>query len=64
MAQGIKRERSLRDGGEWPTLYYTHLTLGPTLGSQGRGIAKELIKGAFGWGSPPKFKKGGRHLCL
>lgn len=36
----------------------------PTLGSQERGIARKLIKGAFGWGSPPKFKKRGRHLCL
>lgn len=30
--------------------------------SQGTGIAQELTKGAFGWGSPPKFKRRSRHL--
>lgn len=38
-------------------------SLAPTLGSQGRGIARGLTKGAFRWGSPPKFKKESRHLC-
>lgn len=31
-------------------------------GSQRRGTAQELTKGAFGWGSPPKFKKRSKHL--
>lgn len=35
----------------------------PALGSQGRGIAQELTKGAFGWASPPKFKKRSKRLC-
>lgn len=35
----------------------------PALGSQGRGTAQELTKGAFGWGSPPKFKKRSTRLC-
>lgn len=33
------------------------------LGSQGMGTAQELTKGAFGWGSPPKFKKRSKRLC-
>lgn len=33
-----------------------------TLASQGRGIAQERIKGAFGWGSPLQFKSNSRHL--
>lgn len=41
-----------------------HTLLEPPVGSRERGIAKELTKGAFGWGSPPKFKRGSRHLCL
>lgn len=28
----------------------------------GRGIAQELTKGAFGWGSPLKFKKRTKHV--
>lgn len=35
----------------------------PALGSQRRETAQELTKGAFGWGSPPKFKKRSKRLC-
>lgn len=35
----------------------------PCPGESKKGTAQELTKGAFGWGSPPKFKKRSKRLC-